>query len=98
EVPELSKRQIKELASCKYIQERRNIIFMGRTGTGKTHLATALGLEACQQNFKTRFVSGYSLANELIEAYNDRDLIRIISRYKRFNLLILDELGYIPFS
>lgn len=98
EVPELSKRHIKELASCDYIQERRNIIFMGRTGTGKTHLATALGLEACQQNFKTRFVSGYALANELIEAYDDRDLSRIISRYKRLNLLVLDELGYIPFS
>ena len=97
-VPNLNKRSIKELTSCDYIKERRNIIFMGRSGTGKTHLATALGLEACQQNFKTRFVSGYALANELIEAYDDRDLSRIVNRYKRFDLLVLDELGYVPFS
>ena len=98
-VPDLSKRQIKELASsCDYIKERRNIIFMGRSGAGKTHLATALGLEACQQNFKTRFVSGYALANELIESYDDRSLSRIIGRYKRLDLLVLDELGYVPFS
>jgi len=53
---------------------------------------------ACQQNFKTRFVSGYALANELIKAYDDRDLSRIVNRYKRFDLLVLDELGYVPFS
>lgn len=97
-VPDLSKRKVKELTSCDYIKERRNIILMGRSGTGKTHLATALGLEACHHNFKTRFVTGYALANELIEAYNDKDLSRIISRYSRPDLLILDELGYVPFS
>lgn len=97
-VPDLSKRKLQELASCDYIKERRNIIFMGRSGTGKTHLATALGLAACHQNFKTRFTTGYALANELIEAYNDKDLSRVINRYSRPDLLILDELGYVPFS
>jgi DNA replication protein DnaC len=97
-VPELNKRTILELAGCDYIKERRNIIFMGRSGTGKTHLATALGIEACLKNCKTRFTTGYALANELIEAYNDKELSRIIKRYSRYDLLILDELGYVPFS
>jgi len=97
-VPDLDKRKILELASCDYIKERRNIIFMGRSGTGKTHLATALGIEACLKNCKTRFIPGYALANELIEAYDDKELSRIINRYSRCDLLILDELGYVPFS
>lgn len=97
-VPDLDKRIILELAGGDYIKEQRNIIFLGRSGTGKTHLAIALGIEACLKNYKTRFVTGYALANELIEAYNDRELSRIVKRYSRCDLLILDELGYVPFS
>ena len=96
--PGLDKRLLRELASCDYIKEHRNIIFLGRSGTGKTHLATALGIEACHHNYKTRFVTGYALANELIEAFDDHQLSRIISRYSRYDLLILDELGYVPFT
>jgi DNA replication protein DnaC len=96
--PELDLRLIRELAGCDYIKERRNIIFLGRSGAGKTHLATALGIEACKNNQRTRFVSCYALVNELIEARQDKDLQRLIQRYSRYDLLILDELGYIPFS
>jgi DNA replication protein DnaC len=96
--PELDIRLIRELAGCDYIKERRNIIFLGRSGAGKTHLATALGIEACKNNHRTRFVSCYALVNELIEARQDKDLQRLIQRYSRYDLLILDELGYIPFS
>jgi len=96
--PELDIRLIRELAGCDYIKERRNIIFLGRSGAGKTHLATALGIEACKNNHRTRFVSCYALVNELIEARKDKDLQRLIQRYSRYDLLILDELGYIPFS
>lgn len=91
-------RLIRELSGCDYIKERRNIIFLGRSGTGKTHLATALGIDACRNNYRTRFISGYALVNELIEAREDRDLQRLIQRYARYDLLVLDELGYIPFS
>jgi DNA replication protein DnaC len=91
-------RLIRELSGCDYIKERRNIIFLGRSGTGKTHLATALGVDACRNNYRTRFISGYALVNELIEAREDRDLQRLIQRYARYDLLVLDELGYIPFS
>ena len=96
--PDLDIRLVRELSGCDYIKERRNIIFLGRSGTGKTHLATALGVEACKSNYRTRFVSCYTLVNELIEARQDKDLQRLIQRYSRYDLLILDELGYIPFS
>ncbi|HNR14754.1 MAG TPA: ATP-binding protein, partial [Thermodesulfobacteriota bacterium] len=65
---------------------------------GKTHLATALGIEACKNNFRTRFVTCYGLVNELIETRQERGLQRLVQRYARYDLLILDELGYIPFS
>ncbi|MCK4623049.1 MAG: IS21-like element helper ATPase IstB [Desulfuromonadales bacterium] len=91
-------RLIRDLSGCDYIKERRNVIFLGRSGAGKTHLATALGVDACKNNYRTRFVSCYALVNELIEAREERDLQRLIQRYARYDLLILDELDYIPFS
>jgi DNA replication protein DnaC len=97
-VPDLDIRVIRELAGCEYIKEHRNVIFLGRSGTGKTHLATSLGIEACRNNYRTRFVSCYGLVNELIEARQEKDLRRLIGRHARYDLLILDELGYIPFS
>jgi DNA replication protein DnaC len=96
--PELDIRLLRELAGCRYIQEHRNIIFLGGSGRGKTHLATGLGLEACKNNFRTRFVTCYGLVNELIEARQEKVLQRLIQQYVRYDLLILDELGYIPFS
>ena len=97
-VPELDIRLFRDLAGGGYIRERRNVIFLGKSGAGKTHMATALGIEACKNNFRTRFVSCYSLANELIEARQERSLQRLVQRCARYDLLILDELGYIPFS
>ncbi len=96
--PGIDIRLIRELSGCDYIKERRNIIFLGRSGTGKTHLSTALGVEACKNNYRTRFVSCYALVNELLESRQERNLQRLIQRYARYDLLILDELGYIPFS
>lgn len=97
-VPELDIRLFRELITCEYIREHRNVIFLGTSGTGKTHMASALGLEACKNNYRTRFVTCYGLVNELIEAREERDLQRLLKRYSRYDLLILDELGYIPFS
>lgn len=97
-VPELDIRMFRELTTCDFIKEHRNVIFLGSSGTGKTHMATAIGLEACKNNYKTRFVTCYGLVNELIEAREERTLQRILQRYRRYDLLILDELGYIPFS
>lgn len=96
--PDLDARLIKELSSCEYIGKSRNIIFMGKSGTGKTHLATGLGMEACKQGIRTRFVTGCGLANELIEARDEKLLGRTVKRYAGYGLLIVDELGYVPFS
>lgn len=98
EAQDLDVRLIKELSACEYVKESRNIIFIGKSGTGKTHLATALGMEACRQGVRTRFVTGCGLANELIEAKDEKILGRVINRYAGYGLLIIDELGYVPFS
>lgn len=94
----LDARQIQELCSCEYILECQNVILLGQSGTGKTHLATGLGIEACKQGFRTRFVTGCGLVNELLEAREERVLSRLLKRYAGYDLLILDELGYVPFS
>lgn len=98
DAPDLDARLIRELSSCEYVKQRRNIIFVGKSGTGKTHLATALGMEACRQAVRTRFVTGCGLANELIEARDEKVLSRVIKRYAGYGLLVIDELGYVPFS
>jgi DNA replication protein DnaC len=96
--PGLDRRLLRELESGDYLSGHRNIIFIGKSGTGKTHLATGLGVAACRQGVSTRFVTGCGLTNELIEARQEKSLSRIIQRYSRQGLLVLDELGYVPFS
>ncbi len=93
----LDKRLIRELSSGEYIKEHKNVIFLGKSGTGKSHLAIGLGIEACGSGVRARFVSGCGLVNELIESRSERALSRLISKYARYNLLIVDELGYVPF-
>ena len=96
--PDLDKRLLRELEGGEYIDEKRNVIFLGKSGTGKTHLATGLGVSACRQGIGARFTTGCALVNELIEAQSGKALGRLIQRYARFGVLILDELGYVPFS
>jgi DNA replication protein DnaC len=96
--PELDIRLFRELAEGGFIKTHRNVILLGRSGAGKTHMAIALGIEACRNNFRTRFVTCYGLINELIEARQERTLQRLLQRYARYDLLVLDELGYVPFS
>jgi DNA replication protein DnaC len=94
----LDKRLMRELESGEYLLGHRNIIFTGKSGTGKTHLATGLGVAACRQGINTRFVNGCALSMELIEAQSERRLSRVIQRYARYGLVVVDELGYVPFS
>lgn len=89
---------IKHLLTGQYIKEARNVIFLGKSGTGKTHLATALGMEACRLGIRTRFITACALVNELIEARDEKILSRVLKRYAGYGLLIVDELGYVPFS
>jgi len=96
--PDIDVRLIKELSTGEYIKDKRNIIFLGKSGTGKTHLATALGMEACDLGVRTRFVTGCGLVNEMVEARDEKSLRRTMKKYFNYGLLIIDELGYVPFS
>ena len=80
-VPELNIRLFRELAGDGFIKEHRNVIFLGGSGRGKTPMSTALGIEACRNNFRTRFVTCYGLVNELIEARQERTLQRLLQKY-----------------
>lgn len=94
----LDARHIRDLCTGEYIRQHHNVILLGNSGTGKTHLATSLGIEACKQGFRTRFVTGCGLVNELVEAQEEHVLSRLLKRYAGYDVLILDELGYVPFS
>lgn len=94
-VPGLDGSLVLELAGCDYVARRENIIAVGNSGTGKTHLAIGLGLAACRKGLSVCFGTAASLANELIEARGERRLSRLQRRLAVYNLLIIDELGYV---
>ena len=93
--PKIPQATIAALAEGSWISDRESIILIGDSGTGKTHLATALAVCACQQGRRVRFTTLAALANELQEADSKRELARVIARYARTELVVLDELGYL---
>ena len=97
-VPHLSKPKVLELARGEWIEQRANICLIGSPGTGKTHLATALGLAACRQGKRVRFVTAAALVTRLEEAQKQYQLDRLLSHLDKTDLLICDELGYLSFS
>jgi DNA replication protein DnaC len=97
-MPSLSKPKILELARGDWLEQRSNAIFVGQPGTGKTHLATALGLAACRLAYRVRFFTAASLVNRLEEAQKQYQLDRFLNQLDRADLLICDELGYLSFS
>jgi DNA replication protein DnaC len=97
-LPKLNKAEILDLARGEYIQKRETLIFIGNPGLGKTHLATAIALAACRQKRKVRFWTAASLVNELLQAQDDHRMHRFITQALKFELVVLDELGFIPFS
>lgn len=97
--PSINAALVRELvAHGEYIMKRENVLLIGNPGTGKTHLATALGFAACGQGKKVRFATTTALVTELLEARESRALARLQKQLERLDLLILDELGYVPFS
>ena len=93
--PKIPQATIAALAEGSWIDDRESIIFIGDSGTGKTMLATALAVCACHQGRRVRFTTLAGLANELQEAESRRELGRVVGRYARTELVVLDELGYL---
>ncbi len=96
--PGLSTEAVNNLGTCKFVKDKRNVILVGDSGGGKTHLAIALGLEACKQNFRVGFYDVSKLSNMLLKEHKYGDIEKLLLKLKRLDLLILDELGYVPFS
>ena len=87
-----------ELARCEYVQHRENVIAVGKSGTGKTHVALGLGLAACQRGLSVGFTTAGVLVHELMEARDERRLLNLQRNLSRLGLLIIDELGFVPLS
>ena len=97
-IPSLNKSLVLELARCAYVEGRENIIALGNSGTGKTHIAIALGLAACQKGLSVGFVTASTLVHDLLEARDERRVQKLKRSLAAYKLLIIDELGYVPLS
>jgi len=97
-IPTLNKAKILALSKGEYVRDRENVLFVGNSGTGKTHLATALGIAACRQGYRVRFWRVGQLVAELLEAQNEHRLSRLEKQWMRLDLVVLDELGYVSLS
>ena len=97
-LPSLNKLLVLELARGEYIARRENVIALGPSGTGKTHVALGLGLAACQQGLSVGFTTAATLVHELLEARDEKRLLRLQKQLEGYQLLIIDELGYVPLS
>ena len=102
-IPSVNKALVVELARCEYVQRRENVIAVGNSGTGKTHVPPALrqaqeGLAACQRGMSVGFTTAAGLVHELMEARDERRLLNLQRQLARLNLLIIDELGFVPLS
>ncbi len=97
-IPSLNKMMVLDLARCEWIERRENVIALGPSGTGKTHVALGLGLAACQKGLPVAFVTAASLVHELMEARDEKRLMRLQRQLAKVKLLIIDELGFVPLS
>lgn len=96
--PKISPHQIHELAEGGYIERAEPIILIGDSGTGKTHLLTGLAVAACRQKRRVRFATAAALINELVEAKHQLQLGRALARWARYDLIAIDEVGYVPLA
>jgi DNA replication protein DnaC len=97
-IPSLNKALVLELARCQYIDRKDNVIALGNSGTGKTHVALGLGLAACQNGLSVGFTTAAALVHELIEARDEKRLLNLQRKLSRLKLLVIDELGFVPLS
>jgi DNA replication protein DnaC len=97
-LPTLNKALVMELARSEYVERHENIIAVGNSGTGKSHIGLGLGLAACQKGLSVGFTTAAALVHELIEARDEKRLLRLQRQFASYKLLIIDELGYVPLS
>jgi DNA replication protein DnaC len=98
QTPAVSATQLATLAAGDYLARAEPVIFLGDSGTGKTHLLTALGVAACRQKRRVRFTTAAGLVNELVEAKEQLQLRRALAKWARYDVLALDEVGYVPLA
>lgn len=98
QAPALSATQLGELAQGGYIERTEPVVFIGDCGTGKTHLLTALCVAACRQKRRVRFTTAAALVNELVEAKQQLQLRRAMGRWERYDVIAIDEVGYVPLA
>lgn len=97
-MPSLNRNRFLTLSKGDFIEKKENIIFLGNSGTGKSHLATGLGIEMVKNGYKVKFISAVELVEELLLANQEHKLGQMEKRWLKFDLIIVDELGYVPFT
>jgi DNA replication protein DnaC len=98
QAPQIPAARIRELAEGGYIARSEPVVFIGECGTGKSHLATGLCLAACRQKRRVRFTTAAALVNELVEAKQNNQVRRLMIRWQKYELIALDEVGYVPLA
>ena len=98
QTPTVSPTQLSDLAEGGYLERAEPVVFIGDSGTGKTHLLTALCIAACRQRRRVRFTTAAALVNELVEAKQDLQLRRVLGRWARYDVIAIDEVGYVPLA
>ncbi|MDE5416359.1 IS21-like element helper ATPase IstB [Alkalihalobacterium chitinilyticum] len=97
-IPSLNKNRFLTLAKGEFVEKKENIIFLGNSGTGKSHLATGLGIEMIQSGYKVKFITASELVEELLMAKEEHKFNSLEKKWLKFDVIIVDELGYVPFS
>jgi DNA replication protein DnaC len=98
QAPTVSPTQLSKLAAGGYLERAEPVVFIGDSGTGKTHLLTALCVAACRQRKRVRFTTAAALVNELVEAKQQLELRRVLGRWARYDVIAIDEVGYVPLA
>ena len=95
-VPGLSRKKVLDLFTCRFLKEKASVVLLGAPGVGKSHLAVALGREACRKGYRVKFFTASHLVNTYLEAREQRQVMRLESNIRKKDLIIVDELGYLP--
>lgn len=97
-MPSLNRNRFLTLSKGEFVEKKENLIFLRNSGTGKSHLATGLGLEMIKQGYKAKFITAADLVEELLMAHEEHRLGQLEKKWLKFDVIIVDELGYVPFT